>query len=93
MEAGTVGLGLVRYQGQCGTKLDPVRCQSGTEWALGGTHRGSLSLGQPHFSLGLDEAKKMPKGKFALKSNTKSTSKTWSSLLNKSWFFTLIEMN
>ena len=59
VEAGTVGLGLVRYQGQCGTKLDPVRCecgtklgpgrcQCGTDWALGGTHRGSLSLGQPH---------------------------------------------
>ena len=43
VEAGTVGLGLVRYQGQCGTKLDPVRCECGTKLSPGRCQCGTDS--------------------------------------------------
>ena len=47
MESGTVGLDHVRYEGQCGTEVDPVRCQCGTgPWAAlteGASLLGSLT--------------------------------------------------
>ena len=47
MESGTVGLDLVKYEGQCENEVDPVRCQCGTgPWAAlteGASLLGSLT--------------------------------------------------